>query len=50
MLLDSTAEKVITIGFACGVANLANFYRNFAARTGMTPKAWRQRGAATFPL
>jgi AraC-like DNA-binding protein len=50
MLLGSTEEKVISIGLACGFWNLANFYRNFAARTGMTPKEWRQRGAATVPL
>ena len=50
LLLGSTDEKVISVGLACGFGNLANFYRNFAARTGMTPKAWRQRGAATVPL
>lgn len=50
MLLGSTDEKVISIGFACGFGNLANFYRNFTTRTGMTPKGWRQRGGATVPL
>lgn len=50
MLLGSTDEKVISIGFACGFGNLANFYRNFTTRTGMTPKAWRQRGGAAVPL
>jgi AraC-like DNA-binding protein len=49
-LLASTDEKVISIGFACGFGNLANFYRNFTARTGMTPKAWRKRGAITVPF
>lgn len=49
-LLEATDGKVISIAFACGFGNLANFYRNFAARTGMTPKAWRRRGAATVPL
>ena len=49
-LLSSTDEKIIAIGFACGFGNLANFYRNFAARAGMTPKAWRQQGPATIPL
>lgn len=50
MLLGSTDEKVISVGFACGFGNLANFYRNFTSRTGMTPKAWRQRGGAAVPL
>ncbi len=50
MLLGSTDEKVISIGFDCGFGNLANFYRNFSARTGMTPKAWRRRGGAAVPL
>jgi AraC family cel operon transcriptional repressor len=50
MLLGSTDEKVISIGFACGFGNLANFYQNFTNRTGMTPKAWRQRGGAAVPL
>ena len=50
LLLGATDEKVISIGFACGFGNLANFYRNFTARTGMTPKAWRQRGSAAVPL
>jgi AraC family cel operon transcriptional repressor len=50
MLLGSTDEKVISVGFACGFGNLANFYRNFTTRTGMTPKAWRQRGGAAVPL
>lgn len=49
-LLGSTDEKVISIGFACGFGNLANFYRNFTTRTGMTPKRWRQRGSAAVPL
>lgn len=50
MLLGSTGDKVITIGFACGFGNLPNFYRNFTNRTGMTPKAWRQRGGAAVPF
>ncbi len=50
MLLGSTDEKVISIGFDCGFGNLANFYRNFSARTGMTPKAWRRRGGAAVLL
>ncbi len=50
MLLGSTDEKVISIAFACGFTNLANFYRNFNSRTGMTPKSWRQRGGAAVPL
>lgn len=49
-LLSSTDDKVILIGFACGFGNLANFYRNFLARSGMTPKAWRRQGSATVPL
>jgi AraC family cel operon transcriptional repressor len=49
-LLDSTDDKVISIGFACGFGNLSNFYRNFRARTGMTPKMWRRQGIATVPL
>jgi AraC family cel operon transcriptional repressor len=49
-LLGSTDEKVIAIALACGFGNLANFYRNFAKHTGMTPKAWRHRGSPTVPL
>lgn len=49
-LLDSTDDKVISIGFACGFGNLSNFYRNFHARTGMTPKMWRRQGSATVPI
>lgn len=50
MLLGATDEKVISVAFACGFGNLANFYRNFNSRTGMTPKAWRGRGGAAVPL
>ncbi|MFZ4779089.1 MAG: AraC family transcriptional regulator [Terrimicrobiaceae bacterium] len=49
-LLGSTDDKVISIGFACGFGNLSNFYRNFLARTGVTPTGWRRRSAATVPL
>ncbi len=50
LLLRSTNEKVISICYACGFGNLANFYRNFSAQTGMTPKTWRKRVSATVPL
>jgi AraC family cel operon transcriptional repressor len=49
-LLGSSDEKIISIAFASGFGNLANFYRNFLARTGVTPKAWRRQGSATVPL
>jgi AraC family cel operon transcriptional repressor len=50
MLLGSTDEKVIFIGYDCGFRNLANFYRNFSARTGMSPRTWRLHGSATVPV
>jgi AraC family cel operon transcriptional repressor len=50
MLLRSTDEKVISIGYACGFKNLSNFYRNFSARVGITPAEWRHRGAVTVPI
>jgi len=49
-LLSSTDGKVISIAYACGFGNFANFYRNFGARTGVTPQTWRRRGSATVPL
>ncbi len=49
-LLVTTDEKVISIAYACGFENLANFYRNFSVRTGMTPGTWRKRGVATIPF
>ena len=50
ILLRSTDEKVISIAFACGFGNLANFYRNFSARAGMLPTTWRHQAAATVPV
>lgn len=50
LLLGSTDEKVISVALSSGFGNLANFYRNFTGRTGMTPKAWRRQGSPTVPL
>lgn len=49
-LLRTSDEKVISVAFACGFQNLANFYRVFARQTGRTPSQWRREGTGAVPI
>lgn len=49
-LLRTSEEKVITIAFESGFANLAHFYRVFNRVTGQTPSDWRRKKTATVPV
>lgn len=48
-LLRSTAEPVLTIATRVGFGSLSSFNRQFRARLGCTPTAWRREGEPESP-
>lgn len=45
--LSYTDRRIAEIGFDCGFADAAHFSRFFSARTGLSPRAFRQRTRAS---
>jgi len=45
-LLALPDHNIAQIGWTCGFTSASYFIRVFRAQTGVTPRAWRQRGAA----
>ncbi|MEI8243094.1 MAG: AraC family transcriptional regulator [bacterium] len=48
--LVTTQEKIISLAFDAGFANLGHFYRQFRQRYHLTPRAYRLRHTATLPM
>ena len=42
-LLRETSAPIASIAFECGFADVSTFYRQFKARLGVSPAAWRRR-------
>jgi len=48
-LLATGEAKVTTTAFAVGFGHLGNFHAVFKRQTGLTPRQWQRRHAATVP-